>query len=255
MDYSTIICKIENKVALLTINRSTQLNALNKIVIKELNSCLTKLQIDKDVRVIVIKGSGEKAFVAGADIKEFSTFSSEEGKDLANKGQELLFDLIANFNKPVIAAINGYALGGGLELALACHIRVGSESIKCGLPEVSLGLIPGYGGTQRLAQVVGKGKAMEMILTTRMIGAEEALNCGLVSYIETKENLIPKSFEVANQIIKNSPQALGLAIESINSGYITSGLNKEIELFGACFGTDDFKEGTTAFLEKRKPNF
>lgn len=255
MYYKTIICKIENKVALLTINRTAQLNALNEIVIEELHNCISSLQKNSDVRVIIITGSGEKAFVAGADIKEFSSFSSKEGQELAKKGQELLFNLITNFNKPIIAAINGYALGGGLELALACHIRIGSESIKCGLPEVSLGLIPGYGGTQRLAQIVGKGKAMEMILTTRMVGAEEALSCGLVSYIETKENLLPKSFEVANQIMKNSPQALGLAIEAVNSGYITSGFNKEIELFGACFGTDDFKEGTSAFLEKRKPNF
>jgi len=204
-----------------------------------------------------VTGSGEKAFVAGADIKEFASFSIEQGKLLAAQGQQMLFSYIENMKKPVIAAINGFALGGGLELAMSAHIRVASTNAKMGLPEVSLGVIPGYGGTQRLAQLVGRGKANEMVFTAGMIPAHDALNWGLVNYVVELNELLPKAEEIALKIINNSGTAIQSAIRSINANY-TDGLNGysvEIDEFGNCFGTADFKEGTTAFLEKRKPNF
>jgi enoyl-CoA hydratase len=204
-----------------------------------------------------LTGSGEKAFVAGADIKEFASFSIEQGKLLAAQGQQMLFSYIENMKKPVIAAINGFALGGGLELAMSAHIRVASTNAKMGLPEVSLGVIPGYGGTQRLAQLVGRGKANEMVFTAGMISAHDALNWGLVNYVVELNELLPKAEEIALKIINNSGTAIQSAIRSINANY-TDGLNGysvEIDEFGNCFGTADFKEGTTAFLEKRKPNF
>jgi enoyl-CoA hydratase len=230
---------------------------LNKQTIAELNQAFVSLASDSSVRVVVLTGAGEKAFVAGADISEFSKFSKEEGAFLAQKGQETLFDLIANFSKPVIAAVNGFALGGGLELAMSCHFRLASESAKMGLPEVSLGLIPGYGGTQRLPQLVGKGRAMEMILTGGMISAEAAFNYGLVNYVIAQEKLIESCIAIAKKIIQNSPNSTGVAIKAINAGFQegVDGYDTEIDLFGSCFGTDDFIEGTTAFLNKRKPNF
>ena len=207
--------------------------------------------------MILITGAGEKAFVAGADISEFADFSVEEGAHLAQKGQELLFDFVENLKTPVIAAVNGFALGGGLELAMACHFRIASENAKMGLPEVSLGVIPGYGGTQRLPQLVGKGRAMEMIMTASMIDAQTALNYGLVNHVVPQEELIAFAKNMAAKIMKNSPKAIATAIESINSNFKdgTNGFEVEIENFGKCFGTDDFKEGTTAFLEKRKADF
>lgn len=253
---SLILVNINRKIATVTINRPEKLNALNQSVISALNSVLSELEKDSNVRIIILTGSGEKAFVAGADITEFAHFSAVEGKKLAHDGQQQLFNKIENYSKPVIAAINGYALGGGLELALACHIRVASFTAKMGLPEVTLGLIPGYGGTQRLAQLVGKGKATEMILTAEVISAEEAFKIGLISYLQTTSGLLPFCEELAGRMIKNSPEALKNAIQAINAGYNEpNGFEKEIELFGRCFGTEDFKEGTTAFLEKRKPKF
>ena len=257
MEIPNILVKIENSIALFTLNRPTQLNALNNKLIDNLNLQLEKIKNDKNVKSVIITGSGEKAFVAGADIKEFAQFSKEEGKNLAKDGQNKLFDFIENFPKPIIAAINGFALGGGLELAMSCHIRLASNNAKMGLPEVSLGVIPGYGGTQRLAQLVGKGKAFEMITTGRMIDANEALNYRLVNNVVEANYLIPKCEEMALQIAKNSPNAISAAIKSINAGFNSSidGFEVEIDSFGSCFETEDFVEGTNAFLEKRKPNF
>ena len=257
MEAPNILVKIENSIVLLTLNRPQQLNALNYQLIDNLNQELKKIKTDKNLKSVIITGSGEKAFVAGADIKEFAELSREEGKSLAKDGQKKLFDFIENFPKPVIAAINGFALGGGLELAMACHIRLASKNAKMGLPEVSLGVIPGYGGTQRLAQLVGKGKAMEMITTGRMIDANQALNYRLVNNVVESEELISKCEELAKQIAKNSPNAISAAIKSINAGFDSSlnGFKVEINSFGNCFGTEDFIEGTRAFLEKRKPNF
>ncbi|MDA8595819.1 enoyl-CoA hydratase-related protein [Flavobacteriaceae bacterium] len=255
--YTNLLLEEHGHVALLTINRPKQLNALNKQTIEELHQAIEKLEKDSKIHAIVLTGSGDKAFVAGADIKEFADFNVEQGAELAAKGQGLLFDYIAQLSTPVIAAVNGYALGGGLELAMACHIRVGSSSAKMGLPEVTLGLIPGYGGTQRLAQIVGKGIAMEMILSAQMIDAQRAAHIGLLNKLESPEELIHTAIEMAKKISMNSGQAISTAITAIEAGYRDgeNGFQKEIEAFGFCFGTSDFKEGTQAFLEKRKPNF
>lgn len=257
MKRKNVLFKIENRVGLITINRPQQLNALNNETIGELHRQFEEIKNDKNIRSIIIVGEGEKAFVAGADIKEFANFSKDQGKKLAKNGQEKLFNLIENFSKPVIAAINGFALGGGLELAMACHIRIASENAKMGLPEVSLGVIPGYGGTQRLAQLIGKGKAIELITTAQMINSKQALEYGLINHLVSQDELIQKCFDISNQIIKNSPSAITAAIKSINAGYNKdlNGYNEEIESFGNCFETDEFIEGTQAFLEKRRPNF
>ena len=249
--------RLKDQIALVTVTRPKKLNALNKQTISELHEAFVSLESDTSVRVLLLTGSGEKAFVAGADISEFSEFSKEEGTYLAKKGQETLFDLIENLSKPVIAAVNGFALGGGLELAMACHFRLASDNAKMGLPEVSLGLIPGYGGTQRLPQLVGKGRAMEMILTGNMISAEKALQFGLVNHVVAQEELIASCLQIAKKIIQNSPNSAKVAIKAINAGFHKGedGYNTEIELFGSCFGTADFIEGTTAFLNKRKPEF
>lgn len=251
-----LIEKSEN-IALVTINRPTKLNALNKATIEELHEGFKMLNNDTDVKVIIVTGSGEKAFVAGADISEFANFSVEEGGKLAAKGQEVLFDFVQNLSTPVIAAVNGFALGGGLELAMACHFRVASDNAKMGLPEVTLGVIPGYGGTQRLAQLVGKGRAMEMIMTAGMVDAQTALNYGLVNHVVSQAELLEFAKGIASKITKNSSVAIAKAIESVNANYIdgVNGYEVEIKNFGACFCTEDFKEGTTAFLEKRKANF
>ena len=257
MEAPNILVKIENRIAIITLNRPQQLNALNHQLINNLNQELNKIKTNKNVKSIIITGSGEKAFVAGADIKEFAKFSIEEGKSLAKDGQKKLFDFIENFPRPVIAAINGFALGGGLELAMACHIRIASSNAKMGLPEVSLGVIPGYGGTQRLAQLIGKGKAIEMITTGRMIDANQAYNYRLINNVVEAGELISKCKELCYQIAKNSPNAISAAIKSINAGFDSSldGFEVEINSFGNCFETKDFIEGTSAFLEKRKPNF
>ncbi|NIJ44268.1 enoyl-CoA hydratase [Wenyingzhuangia heitensis] len=254
-DSKEVSISIENKIAFITINAPKTLNALNRKIIKEIHQHLYNIKYDNDVRVVIITGAGEKAFVAGANIKEFASFSKKEGQELAQSGHDLLFNKIANFSKPVIAAVNGYALGGGLELAMACHMRVASENAKLGQPEVSLGLIPGYGGTQRLTQLIGKGKAFEMILTGQMISAKEGLSLGLLNYVVSLEELMPKAIEIASKTIENSPAAIKKSIKAINAVFGNIGLQNEVELFGQCFGTDEFKEGTQAFLEKRKPNF
>jgi len=255
MSYENILIEKENGIALVTINRPEKLNALNKSTIRELNAGFESLRNDDDVRVVILTGSGEKAFVAGADISEFASFSVEEGARLAAEGQELLFDFVENFPKPVIAAVNGFALGGGLELAMSCHFRVASENAKMGLPEVSLGVIPGYGGTQRLPMLVGKGKAMEMIMTAGMMTASEAKEYRLVNHVVAQPELIDFCKGIAEKIIKNSPSAIGAAIKAVNAGFARDGYKQEITSFGDCFGTADFREGTTAFLEKRKASF
>ena len=257
MTFENLLVAIENGIATVTINRPTKLNALNRATIQELHDACYSLQRDNQVKVIILTGSGEKAFVAGADIAEFADFSVEEGAQLAAHGQELLFNFIENLSKPIIAAINGFALGGGLELAMSCHFRIASENAKMGLPEVSLGVIPGYGGTQRLPQLVGKGKAMEMIMTAGMIGAVEARSYGLVNNVVTQVELLEHCRHIAEKIMKNSPVAIAYAIKAINEGFKegVDGYKSEIKAFGQCFGTEDFKEGTTAFLEKRQADF
>lgn len=255
--YTNILTNLENGITTITINRPSKLNALNKETIQELHAAFRAADIDPETKVIIITGSGEKAFVAGADISEFADFSVAEGGQLAAKGQELLFDFVANLGTPVIAAVNGFALGGGLELAMAAHFRVASENAKMGLPEVSLGVIPGYGGTQRLPQLVGKGRAMEMIMTAGMIDANQALQYGLVNHVTTSEELLGLAQKLASKIMRNSSVAIAAAITAVNAVYKdgVNGFETEIEQFGNCFGTEDFKEGTTAFLEKRKADF
>mgnify|MGYP006189548193 FL=1 len=257
MNYENLLIAIENKIALVTINRPTKLNALNKATLAELHSAFSDLETNEAVQVIILTGTGEKAFVAGADISEFADFSAAEGTQLAAEGHQNVFDHIENLKKPVIAAVNGFALGGGLELAMACHFRVVSENAKMGLPEVTLGLIPGYGGTQRLPQLVGKGRAMEMILTATMITAAEAKEYGLANHVVPQVELIEFCQGLAQKIIKNAPVALSEAIMAINASVdkTKNGFEQEINAFGRLFGTADFKEGTTAFLEKRKANF
>ena len=257
MTFENILIAQENAIATITINRPTKLNALNKATIQELHDAFKSLDDDKNIRAIIITGSGDKAFVAGADIAEFANFSVDEGANLAQKGQELLFDFVENLKTPVIAAVNGFALGGGLELAMSCHFRIASENAKMGLPEVSLGVIPGYGGTQRLPQLIGKGKAMEMIMSAGMLTSAEAKEYRLVNYVVSQEELMSFCLGLAQKIVRNSPVAIGSAISAINAGFThdSNGYKVEIELFGKSFGTSDFKEGTTAFLEKRKPEF
>ena len=257
MNFENILCTRDKGLAIITIDRPKKFNALNKKTIEELHDAFCSLENDSTVKVIVITGSGEKAFVAGADIAEFANFNIDNGGKLAAKGQELLFNLIDNFSKPVIAAINGFALGGGLELAMACHFRVASDNAKMGLPEVSLGVIPGYGGTQRLPQLIGKGKAMELIMTAGMISADKAVSLGLVNYMSTLEGLMPLVQKLAEKIMRNSSVAISGAIKAVNANFEdgVNGYEIEINEFGNCFGTQDFKEGTSAFLEKRKANF
>lgn len=257
MAYNNILVEENNGITTITINRPNKLNALNKQTIEELHDALKEEAADEDTKVIIITGSGEKAFVAGADISEFANFNVEEGAKLAAKGQTMLFDFIENLSKPVIAAVNGFALGGGLELAMACHFRIASDNAKMGLPEVSLGVIPGYGGTQRLPQLIGKGRAMELIMTAGMMDANQALNYGLVNHVTTLEELIPLCEKIARKISNNSMVAIGAAIKAINANFKdgVNGYAVEIQEFGNCFGTDDFTEGTTAFLQKRKANF
>ena len=257
MNYENVISSFQNGITTITINRPSKLNALNKATIQELHDAFEAADADKNTKVIIVTGSGEKAFVAGADISEFADYDVSQGGKLAKKGQKLLFDFVENLSTPVIAAINGFALGGGLELAMACHFRVASDNAKMGLPEVSLGVIPGYGGTQRLPQLVGKGRAMEMVMTAGMIDAQTALNYGLVNHVTTQEELIPLAEKIASKILRNSSVAIKGAIKAINANYKdgVNGFDVEVKQFGKCFGTEDFTEGTTAFLEKRKADF
>jgi enoyl-CoA hydratase len=257
MTYKNLLVAQTGLILNITINRPTQLNALNKETIEELHAALKSANENATVGAVILTGAGEKAFVAGADIKEFADFSIEKGKELSAVGHEILFDFIEKMTTPVIAAINGFALGGGLELAMSSHIRIASNTAKLGLPEVSLGVIPGYGGTQRLAQLIGRGRALEMITTAGMISADEACNWGLVNHVVAPEELIQLAEKIAEKICRNSPNAIGAAIRAVNANYEDgiNGFKVEIEEFGKCFGTPEFLEGTGAFLEKRKANF
>lgn len=255
--FQNLLIDYNDRIQHIIINRESKLNALNKATLSELHTAVYDAFHNDRVGGIIITGAGQKAFVAGADIAEFASFNSVNGEELSRNGHNLVFDLIANGNKPVIAAINGFALGGGLELALACHIRIAADTAKMGLPEVSLGLIPGYGGTQRLTQLVGKGKALEIILTADMITAAEALQIGLVNHVVSPDELLTKAEEIMNRILLRAPLAIASAITAVNAAGQTgaNGYETEIAEFAKCFDTDDFKEGVTAFLEKRKPHF
>lgn len=246
---------IEGRTAIITIHRPESLNALNRQALREISEALTEAENDNAVRVIIITGSGEKAFAAGADIKEFAEYGTREATEMSRNGQAAVFDKIENLRKPVIAAINGFALGGGLELALACHIRYASDNAKLGLPEVTLGLIPGYGGTQRLSKLVGKGLANEMIFSAKMISAQRAKEIGLVNEIFPLNELMNKAKELASAIAKNSPAAIAEAIAAVNASGTKDGYEKEIASFGMLFESEDKKEGVAAFLSKRKPDF
>ncbi len=257
MELKNLTIEYVEKIAIVRINRPEKLNALNRQTLEELKFVFQKLNDDDKVYSVVLTGAGEKAFVAGADISELNKLSMLEGKQFAEYGQEV-FNYIEQMEKPVVAAVNGFALGGGCELALACHFRYASDNAKFGQPEVNLGIIPGYGGTQRLTRLVGKGRAMEMILTGNLISSEEALKIGLVNKIFSKEELLSKTIEILNLINSKGQQAIRIAIKAINATSqmsLNQGLNYEAILFGLCCGTNDFKEGTLAFLEKRTPNF
>jgi len=257
MAYLNLLIELKDRIQYIIINRETKLNALNRETLSELHEAFTEAFKNPEVGGIIITGAGPKAFIAGADIAEFAGMNAETGKLLAQEGHGKVFDLIENGNKPVVAAVNGFALGGGLELAMACHIRVASANAKMGLPEVTLGLIPGYGGTQRLTRLVGKGKAMEMIMTADMIAAAEALQLGLVNHVTESDALIAKAEEILKKILLRGPLAVASAIAAVNAATNNSanGFETEINEFSKCFGTEDFKEGVDAFLNKRPAVF
>ena len=257
MELNNLLFKIENRIATITINRPEKLNALNHQTLTELDIVFDQLKTDKSVSVVIITGSGEKAFVAGADISELKKLNKESGKLFSEFGQSV-FNKIENSEKPVLAAVNGFALGGGCELACACHIRFASLNAKFGQPEINLGIIPGYGGTQRLSRLINTGRALEYILTGDMISAEEAREIGLVNRVYPNSELIQNVVKFAEKILSKGTSAISASIKTINSNKYLSqkdGIALEAELFSDCCETDDFKEGTTAFLEKRKPNF
>lgn len=254
--YQSLLTHLENGIFTITINRPDKLNALNNIVFTELNAALDEVASNEAIRSVIITGAGPKAFVAGADITEFNGLTVKQGMDLAKAGQETFFRIERNA-KPIIAAVNGFALGGGCELAMCCHFRIASENAKFGQPEVNLGLIPGYGGTQRLVQLIGKGKAMELLMSAQLIDAAEALRLQLVNYVTTPENLLSKAKEILTIINSKAPLAVAGCIKAANAVYDESqnGYETEIAEFGYCFETEDMKEGTSAFLEKRKAQF
>jgi enoyl-CoA hydratase len=253
--YTTLLTSLENGIFTVTINRPDKLNALNKDVFTDLDIMLKEVEQNAGIRGVIITGSGQKAFVAGADISEFLGLHGSQGMDLARRGQEI-FSRIEGCTKPVIAAVNGFALGGGCELAMACHMRIASENAKFGQPEVNLGLIPGYGGTQRLVQLIGKGRALELLMTAGMIDAATALQFGLVNHVVSQEQLLAKAIEILTLITSKAPLAISRCITAANAVYgQENGYEVELESFGQCFDTEDMKEGTAAFLEKRKANF
>ncbi|MEO8110078.1 MAG: enoyl-CoA hydratase-related protein [Ginsengibacter sp.] len=254
--YDTIATKFEKGILIITINRPDKLNALNKKVLEELNAVMQEVYDDENIKAAIVTGEGKKAFVAGADIAEFIELTDDRGAELAKRGQDIFFK-IENCPKPVIAAVNGFALGGGCELAMACHFRLASDNAKFGQPEVNLGIIPGYGGTQRLPMLVGKGKAMELIMTGNMIDANEAKVLGLVNHVTSPESLLEKTKEILAVILTKSPVAVSKVIDAVNACYDNNknGFEEEVKLFGEVFTSDDKKEGTQAFVEKRKPVF
>ena len=253
--YETLTTELDNGMFIITINRPDKLNALNKTVFEELDKVMDSVYADGSIKGVIITGSGPKAFVAGADISEFLKISDKDAEFLSSNGQRV-FAKIEDCPKPVIAAVNGFALGGGCELAMACHFRMASETARFGQPEVNLGLIPGYGGTQRLTMLVGKGKAMELILTGNMLNANEAMQLGLVNHVTSQEELLGKTKEILSLILTKSPVAVAKSIAAINEfDFSRAGFEKEAALFAEAFASDDKVEGTTAFLEKRKPVF
>lgn len=260
--YQTLLFDLKDQIATITINRPDKLNALNKLVMQELDRAIDEVYTNPAIKAAIITGSGPKAFVAGADISEFSGLSKEEGMELASHGQDIFFR-IEDSAKPIIAAVNGFALGGGCELAMSCHFRIASENAKFGQPEVNLGLIPGYGGTQRLTKLIGKGRAIEMLITGNVIDAATALQQGLVNHVVPQEALLAKATEILQVVNGKAPLAVALCIQLANiagggeagGAGVKGGFVEEVNAFGACFATEDMKEGTTAFLEKRKPVF
>jgi enoyl-CoA hydratase len=256
MGHSSILFEVENGTAIITINRPDKLNALNKDVFNDLNTVLDEIERTDAILSAIITGAGSKAFVAGADISEFAGFSVEEGMALAKAGQTTFFR-IENNRKPIIACVNGFALGGGCELAMSCHFRIASDNAKFGQPEVNLGLIPGYGGTQRLVQMIGKGRAIELLISGNMIDAATALQYGLVNYVVPQEALLDKAKAILALIQTKAPLAVAACIRAANAVYdeTVNGYDAEVRAFGDCFGTDDMTEGTKAFIEKRKPVF
>ncbi len=257
MNFNNLIFEKKENIAIVTINRPDKLNALNKETVMELGQAFDEIEIDSQIKGVLITGSGEKAFVAGADILEISLLDNISGTEFSLEGHEV-FNKIENCSKPVVAAINGFALGGGCELALACHIRIACEDAKFGQPEVNLGVIPGFGGTQRLPRIIGKGRAMELLMTGNIIDSQEAFRIGLVNKITTKENLITTAEDLLNTILQKGPYAIQMIIFAVNDGSdkkLSSALNEEANLFGKACATDDMREGTNAFIEKRKPNF
>jgi enoyl-CoA hydratase len=255
MNFENILLSTQNFISTITINRPDKMNALNAGVIQDMSQALDFLFTDTNTKSIIVTGAGAKAFVAGADISEFASMDSTAGQALSQTGHDYLFAKIENAPKPVIAAVNGFALGGGCELAMACHFRIASDNAKFGQPEVNLGLIPGYGGTQRLVHLIGKGKAMELCLTANIIGAAEALALGLVNYVVTPENLIEKCTEILDIINTKAPIALAKIITCVNAANTSEGIALETKLFGECFDTEDKNEGVNAFLNKRKATF
>jgi enoyl-CoA hydratase len=255
--YKTLLTELQNGTFIITINRPDKLNALNKDVIEDLCNAIDEVYNNREIKTAILTGAGEKAFVAGADITEFGSLNKESGSALAAKGGKNVFDKIENAPKPIIAAVNGFALGGGCELTMACHFRVASENAKFGQPEVNLGLIPGYGGTQRLTQLIGKGKAMELLMTADLISADEAKALGLVNHVFPQSELLTKAKEIAQKIQTKAPIAISKIIECVNEAAKAdaNGFANEIRHFGECFDTEDMVEGTTAFLEKRKAAF
>lgn len=257
MTYENITLEKKNSIAYVTVNRPKVLNALNMATMEELRAAFTAIKDDSNVRVAIMTGAGEKAFIAGADIGELGKHGAVEGKEYTHRGQSVL-DLIENLGKPVIACINGFALGGGCEMAMACTMRLASENAKLGQPEVKLGVMPGYGGTQRLPRLVGKGIAMQLLLAGEMITAHEAYRIGLVNEVVAASELIPRAEAIAQKIIANAPLAVQYVMEAVNKGMemtLAEGLYLEATLFGVCCATEDKKEGTTAFLEKRPAQF
>jgi enoyl-CoA hydratase len=255
--FSTLLYSVKDRIATVTINRPDRLNALNATAKAELRELFTNIRTDTSVDVVIMTGAGEKAFVAGTDIKELTELNGESGKVFSHSGQEVL-DMIEDLGKPVIAAVNGYALGGGCELALACHLRIASDKARFGQPEVTLGVIPGYGGTQRLARLIGRGRALEMILTGVQVDAAEAYRIGLVNKVVPPEELMPRAIAMAQVISSFGQPAIRMALKAVNSAQempLGEGQKVEASLFGGCCNTEDFREGTTAFLEKRKPVF
>ena len=255
--YNNLLTETVQGICTITINRPDKLNALNREVITELGAALDEVYTNPVIKAAIITGAGPKAFVAGADISEFTALGGAEGKALAQRGHDLVFSKIEHSPKPIVAAVNGFALGGGCELAMACHFRLASDNAKFGQPEVNLGLIPGYGGTQRLVQLIGRGKAMELMLTGNMISAAEALQLGLVNHVTTAEDLLPKTTELLQLIGTKAPLAVAQVIQLVNTAAYdaANGLSSEVAAFGDLFDTADVKEGADAFLNKRKPAF